>query len=58
MSLIYTHDVLDELVRLLSLPRQIVDISSQITITLAVGDCVRVTYETCPENISSEESDV
>lgn len=58
MSLIYTHDVLDELVRLLSLPRQIVDISSQITITLAVGDCVRVTYETCPEKVSSQESDV
>lgn len=54
MKRIYTHDVLDELIELLSLQRRIVDISSQITITLSVGDVVRVTYETIPVNTNEE----
>lgn len=54
MKPVYTHDVLDELIKLLSLRRSIVDISSQITITLSVGDVVRVTYETIPENTNEE----
>ena len=50
MGGIYVHDVLDEIVKLLNLPENIVEMSGVITIQLAVGDCVRVTYEARAES--------